>query len=89
MPLLRLYGAAEAGGPRIREALAAFNGNINKKNYIGKLFYLTAITITQKNIGVISGSFLAPAVSLTPLRNKLVISKSNIFANYKPYAKRS
>jgi hypothetical protein len=29
-------------GPRIREALAAFKGNINKKKYLGQLYYPTA-----------------------------------------------
>jgi hypothetical protein len=35
-------------GPRTREALAALKGNINEKNYIGKLYYPIAITITEK-----------------------------------------
>jgi hypothetical protein len=38
-------------GPRIWDALAAFKGNINKTNYIGKLYYPIAITITQKYRG--------------------------------------
>jgi hypothetical protein len=33
-------------GPRIRETLAAFKGNINKKNYIGILYYPIAIIET-------------------------------------------
>jgi hypothetical protein len=37
-------------GPRIREALAAFKRNINKKNYIVMYFAMT-ITITQKYRG--------------------------------------
>jgi hypothetical protein len=41
-----------------------------------------------KNIGVLQGSFFAPVVSLTPLAPKSAISKSNIFANSKPYLKK-
>jgi hypothetical protein len=58
------------------------------KNYIGKLYYPIAITITHKIYGLSKDRFFALAVSLTLLRPKLAISKLNIFANSTPYAKR-
>jgi hypothetical protein len=82
---LRRYDTAGAGDLEI-ERLRLPLKRISIKNYIVKLDYPIAITIT-KNLGVIKVSFLAPAVSLTPLVLKSAISKSNIFANSKPYAK--
>jgi hypothetical protein len=74
-------------GPRIREALAALKKNINKKNYIGKFYYPTAITITQKYRGYLRVAFCLSGV-IDTIEAKIDDSKSNIFANSQPNAKR-
>jgi hypothetical protein len=66
------------GGPRIQKALAAFKGNINKEKLHRQIVLPYSYNNPTKIIGVIKGSFLAPAVSLTTLVPELAISKSNI-----------